>query len=206
MIAAIQARGWNMAEAARRTGVSYDVIRELHRRKDSTTSEENARKLRRALGLDSDEANTLTRVENHEPGPPGNHLVAVFDVHASAGYGAMVDAEEVAYSLAFPPTYLRKLTSSAPGNLAIISVKGDSMEPTLLDDDIVLLDKSKTNLSYDGLFVLRFGDALHVKRVGRSPRAGCVTILSDNRIYVPIETPLADVHAVGKVLWYGRKV
>lgn len=134
-------------------------------------------------------------------------LIPVYSVDASAGGGSVVLEEEVTHSLAFPAEYLKKLTSSQMGDLAIISVKGDSMEPTLLDDDVVLLDLSKTNLSFDGLFVLRFDDALHVKRIGRSGRKDHVTILSDNRdIYPPIEAPTKDITPVGKVLWYGRKV
>jgi phage repressor protein C with HTH and peptisase S24 domain len=148
------------------------------------------------------------RVENGEPYPSNSALIPVFDVSASAGGGAVVaEYEAEVHSLAFPRDYLRKLTSNSIDNLAIISVKGESMETTLLDDDIVLLDASKTNLSYDGLFVLRFDDALHVKRVGRSPKRGHVTIISDNKeLYPPMEMAVDEVDAVGKVLWYGRKV
>lgn len=149
------------------------------------------------------------RPERSDPGEeaPNKALVPVYDVAASAGHGAVADYEPQTHSLAFPPDYLKRLTSSSPKNLAIISVKGESMEPTLLDDDIVLLDSSKTNLSYDGLFVIRFDDALHVKRVGRSAKSGHITIISDNRdLYPPIEASADDVKAVGKVLWYGRKV
>jgi len=153
------------------------------------------------------QAPNLRIVENYEPAPVDAQLVPVYDVHASAGYGAINDQELVAHSLAFPPDYLRKLTSSAAGSLAIISVKGESMEPTLLDDDIVLLDATKTNLSYDGLFVLQFNDALHVKRVGRSAKKNHVMIISDNRdLYPPLDMQIGDVQAIGKVLWYGRKV
>ncbi|MBM2293809.1 helix-turn-helix transcriptional regulator [Sulfitobacter pseudonitzschiae] len=134
-------------------------------------------------------------------------LIPVYDVAASAGHGMIPEYEAQTHSLAFPPDYLRKLTSSNPQNLAIFSVKGDSMEPTLLDDDVVMLDTSKVSLSFDGLFVLRFDDALHVKRVGRSSKKGHVTILSDNAsIYPPLEILARDVQPVGKVLWYGRKV
>lgn len=147
------------------------------------------------------------RVKNGDTPPTGTKLVQVYDVQASAGYGSLVDYEASAYGLAFPPEYLRRLTSSNPKHLSIISVKGESMEPTLLDDDIVLLDTSKTNLSFDGLFVLRFGDALHIKRVGRSAKRDHVTIISDNRtLYPPLEAALSEVDAIGKVLWYGRKV
>jgi len=115
----------------------------------------------------------------------------------NAGGGSVVETEEQAHSLAFPPSYLKRLTSSSPGNLSIISVKGDSMEPTLLDDDIVLLDTSKTHLGFDGLFVLRFNDTLHVKRIGLSPKQGRVNVISDNRdIYPPVEMDVSEVQAV----------
>jgi phage repressor protein C with HTH and peptisase S24 domain len=148
----------------------------------------------------------IRRVAQKEDAPSGASLVPVFDVAASAGNGHTVDREPVAYSLAFPPSYLKRLTSSSPSNLAIITVKGDSMEPTLLDDDIVLIDLSKRSLSFDGLFVLQYDDALHVKRVGRSPKPGHITIISDNRLFPAYEAAASDVTPIGKVLWYGRKV
>lgn len=148
-----------------------------------------------------------SRVENGAPAPNGNALVPVYDVTASAGYGYLNEYEPQTHSLAFPPDYLRRLTSSSPKNLAIISVKGDSMEPTLLDGDVVMVDMSKTHLGYDGLFVLRVNDILHVKRIGLSARRGRVRIISDNKaLYEPTEAEISEVDVVGKVLWYGRKV
>lgn len=148
----------------------------------------------------------IDRVETGEEPYDGKALVPVYDVQASAGHGAFVEYESEAYGLAFPPEYLKKLTKSSRKNLAIISVKGESMEPTLIDDDIVLLDMSKRNLSFDGLFVLSFDDTLHVKRVGRSAKRGYVTIISDHPKYLPIERAVEETDVVGRVLWYGRKV
>ncbi len=141
------------------------------------------------------------------PPDPDAALIPVYDVAASAGHGAVVDYESIAYSLAFPPDYLQRLTKADPRHLSIISVKGDSMEPTLKDDDIVMLDASKTSLSFDGLFVLRYEEALHVKRIGRASNPENVTILSDNRgLYPPTELARQKVTVIGKVIWYGRKV
>ena len=147
--------------------------------------------------------------ESAAPAPtsPDATLIPVYDVAASAGHGAVVEYESIAYSLAFPPDYLQRLTKANPRHLSIISVKGDSMEPTLKDDDIVMLDSSKTSLSFDGLFVLRYEEALHVKRIGRAPNPENVTILSDNRgLYPPTELARQKVTVIGKVIWYGRKV
>jgi phage repressor protein C with HTH and peptisase S24 domain/DNA-binding transcriptional regulator YiaG len=155
----------------------------------------------------NDDAPNLVRIENEDAATDARDLVPVYGVEASAGHGAVVSEEIQEYSLAFPSAYLRTLTTSSPENLSIISVKGESMEPTLLDNDIVLLDTSKINLSHDGLFVIRFDDVLHVKRVGRSPKRGHITIISDNKeLYPPMEAAASDIEPVGKVLWYGRKV
>lgn len=149
---------------------------------------------------------TPARVEFGEQVSDTSALIPVYDVQASAGFGALVDYEEQTHSLAFPPDYLRKLTAGSPRDLVIISTKGDSMEPTLLDDDIVLVDTSKRHMGYEGMFVLRHNDTLLVKRAGMSAKAGHVMLISDNKAYPAVEAALADLTVIGKVLWYGRKV
>lgn len=137
---------------------------------------------------------------------PSSALVLVYDVSASAGAGALVEYEGVVEQLAFPPEYLRRITSTPSRDLAIISVKGDSMEPTLKDGDVVMVDRTKTSAAFDGLFVLRFDGALHVKRLARTGTPGMVLIRSDNIANYPsYEMAVQDVEVVGKVLWSGRK-
>lgn len=133
-------------------------------------------------------------------------MVNIYNVEASAGYGALVGHEMVVDRLAFPPGYLSRITRSSPKNLAIIGVKGKSMEPTLSDDDIVMVDLSKTDLSYDGLFVVRDGgDSLLVKRISRGSKRGTVLLVSDNPQYPNQERAYEDVEVVGKVIWKGVK-
>ena len=138
----------------------------------------------------------------------GDDLVPIFSVEASAGNGAVVAYEDAVGKLAFPPGYLTHLTTTSPRNLRIISVKGDSMLPTLSDDDIVMVDVSKRDLSYDGIFVIRDnGDALLVKRIGRASQAGRVTIISDNRsVYPSVERSLSEIEVIGRVIWAAGKI
>lgn len=147
-----------------------------------------------------------SKATQHGPENPNTTLVPVYDVQASAGFGSLVDYEEQTHSLAFPPDYLKRLTAGSAKDLVIISTKGDSMEPTLLDDDIVLVDMSKTHMGYEGMFVLRHNDTLLVKRAGMAAQDGFVNLISDNKAYPPILAQLKDLTVVGKVLWYGRKV
>ncbi len=131
-------------------------------------------------------------------------MVAIFNVEASAGHGALIDSEIIVDRLSFPPGYLRRITSANPRDLAIIGVKGKSMEPTLSDDDVVMVDMTKRDLSFDGLFVLRDGGAsLLVKRVSRGRRRGTVMLISDNPTYPPIEREIEDIEVVGRVVWKG---
>lgn len=206
-----------MRELARRIGkpvTTYNHYENPQKFKDDYLPMALAQEIAKALDSEgfADQVLALsgvaapTRVENGDTAPNDKALVSVYDVTASAGPGAVNEYEPQTHSLAFPPDYLKKLTSSPPSKLAIISVKGDSMEPTLLGGDIVLLDTSKTHLGYDGLFVLRMDDVLHVKRVGRSAKSGHITIISDNPSQSDFEKEIGAVTAVGKVLWYGRKV
>lgn len=199
---ALERTGMTLAELSRRSGVKYDALNKLRRREGASTSAENAARIARALGLD-DLAETLPA-----PGvdPALGDMVDVYNVEASAGFGALVDHEMVVDRLSFPPGYLRQITSSNPKNLAIIGVKGKSMEPTHSDDDIVMVDLTKTDLSYDGLFVVRDGgDSLLVKRISRGPRRGTVLLVSDNPQYPNQEREFDQVEVVGKVIWKGVK-
>jgi phage repressor protein C with HTH and peptisase S24 domain len=134
-------------------------------------------------------------------------LVPIYDVQVSAGNGIIPhDSDLIVGHLALPPGYLRHITSAPVENLAIVTVRGGSMEPTLRDRDVVLIDTTKRSLGYDGLFVIRMDEgALHVKRIGRGPHPGTVAVISDNPNSPDVVRALDQVESVGKVLWYGRK-
>ena len=198
-------RGWNANELAQKAGVSHSTINRPLTAPDwkSRISRKTIEAVAAASGIDPAPfvgAVTVVAV--------ASDLIPIYNVTASAGHGALVGPEEIVDQLSFPPGYLRHVTKANPKNLAIIGVKGDSMVPTLKDDDLVMLDRSKTDLSYDGLFVIRDGgDALLVKRITRAASKDHVLIKSDNAaMYPPVERHLSDVHVVGKVVWMGVKV
>lgn len=192
--------GMTLAELSRRSGVGYDALNKLKRREGASTSAENATKIARALDIEADALPVAV------PDTRGTDLVPVYNVVASAGHGSLVGEEDVIDRLAFPPDYLRKITSANPRDLAIIGVKGESMTPTLADGDVVMIDMGKRDLSFDGLFVMQDGGAsLLVKRIGRGTRRGCVMLISDNRTYPPIEREVSEIDVIGKVVWKGVK-
>ncbi len=123
-----------------------------------------------------------------------------YEVLAAAGAGASVGDEVIKGYLGFNTRWLRDQQLMAD-KLAVIEVQGDSMEPTLHDADIVLLDMRTLELRDGDIYTLRREDELLVKRLRK--QGPNWLIVSDNIGY-PVE-PLDDsVSVVGRVVWLGR--
>jgi phage repressor protein C with HTH and peptisase S24 domain len=133
-------------------------------------------------------------------------LVDCYQVFASAGFGATVSEELKTDPMAFRTEWLKK-EGLSPERLAVIRAKGDSMEPTISNNDIILVYLCNGEALRDGLYVLRIGDSLLVKRLQFDPFGG-FKIISDNPGYetqMVTKDQRADVHIVGRVAWAGKK-
>lgn len=84
-------------------------------------------------------------------------------------------------------------------------VRGDSMEPTLFDNDIILYD----NFGYDGtdgIYAINYRGCAFVKRLQRDK--DCVHIISDNPKYKEMTEgeESQDFRVIGKVRYVMHKV
>lgn len=92
--------------------------------------------------------------------------------------------------------------------LRMMRMHGRGMGNTLGDKDFCLVDTGDTGLEDDGVYVLRHGESVFVKRVCRVPD-GCV-LRGDNRelAYQDFEVTQADLSlewdVLGRVIWTGR--
>lgn len=87
---------------------------------------------------------------------------------AGAGH-AIEDEVEECEPCHFLLSWIREELKTWPDNLRIMHVKGDSMEPTLMDGDVVLVNTSRCHPSPPGIFVLFDGVGVMAKRVERIP-------------------------------------
>lgn len=105
--------------------------------------------------------------------------IPVYEQAFSAGKGQeLPDTAEILEYVAIPKTLMR-----FKDNICAAYVRGDSMEPTLYDDDIILFD----NFGYDGtdgIYAINYKGAGFVKRL-QSTGEG-VKIISDNSRYEPM--------------------
>jgi hypothetical protein len=129
-------------------------------------------------------------------------------VTVSAGPGAIVTEELGKPCFAFDERWLKALTSSAPANLSIVRVEGDSMAPTLNAGDDILVDlRDAAERLRDGIYVLRIDDALVVKRLALNPLGRRVTVQSDNPAYSDWpDCRLDEINCIGRVIWSGRRI
>jgi phage repressor protein C with HTH and peptisase S24 domain len=128
-------------------------------------------------------------------------------VQASAGPGAVEPRELRSDAMGFSEHMLRDLAGGDPSGLSLITVVGDSMEPTLGDGDDILVNRLDAGARLrDGIYVLRMGDGLHVKRIACGPGRSRVTIISDNDAYPAwADVELKDIVLIGRVVWGGKR-
>jgi phage repressor protein C with HTH and peptisase S24 domain len=91
--------------------------------------------------------------------------------------------------------------------MVLIKVEGDSMEPTLLSGDLVLVDRGRSFISPEGgIYAIALDDIIMVKRVQVIHPIDKLRIISDNPKYNTIEVPADQVKVNGKVIWFAREL
>lgn len=141
---------------------------------------------------------------------PGYVAIPLFnDVRAAAGHGALNGTlEKPDDALMFKEDWVRFELGAHPEDLNLIRVSGDSMEPTLRAGDVVLIDHRAQRPDREGIYILRMGDMLLVKRLQAMP-GGQVRVVSDNPAFAPWDISLekigSEVSIIGRVVWSGRR-
>jgi phage repressor protein C with HTH and peptisase S24 domain len=111
-------------------------------------------------------------------------------------------------TIAFNRNWLENSLNVDPQKLSTLIVKDDSMTGVLNDGDHVLINHSK-KAGGDGLYVLRIGKNILIKRTQLKPN-NQLLITSANSVYEPFTIDLADTEQnfeiIGKVEWFGRKI
>ena len=134
--------------------------------------------------------------------PPGAQPVSVRRLQTAAGSGALDLDEEVKTYAYFREEWLKRRGLVAE-KCSIISVMGESMEPTLPDGCVVLLDHNRRSRHKGKIFVVRTEDGLVVKRAGKDP-GGRWQLVSDHPAWPP--QPWARATVIGEVKWMAREL
>lgn len=131
-----------------------------------------------------------------------------YEIAASAGGGAIIHSEQVVDYLSFRADWVSNTLGVSVRDLALISVIGDSMEPSLSEGDVVLLDMTTRSVVDGSIYALQLNGGLLVKRIQRK-LDGSLVVKSDNARY-DTETVSEDkadqLKIIGRVVWVGRRL
>jgi phage repressor protein C with HTH and peptisase S24 domain len=152
-----------------------------------------------------------SRVSDHgafmPPVPhPGFIFVPRFEVEASMGNGSVIHSEQIVDYLAFREDWVRLELGLNPKNLFLISSVGDSMEPTLRTNDLLLIDRGSAEVKHDAIYCFVYNGELRVKRI-QFKMSGILIVKSDNQQYEAEIIPLDQrdsIKIIGRVVWFGR--
>ncbi|MEW9856990.1 S24 family peptidase [Novosphingobium sp. M1R2S20] len=202
LLALAEERHVSLTRLSRMIGKNASYLQQFVRKGSPRKLEEGDRALlARFFGVAETELGAPQEKYSAHPSPEGDVVwieIPRLCLTASAGPGADVIGEDAIGSFRFSQRWLRD-QGLQQERLSAITVRGDSMEPTLRDGDEILVDGGRRTLR-DGIHVVRFDGALLVKRLDTS-RPGRVSLLSDNTAYPPIECPPDQLDLVGRVVW-----
>ena len=138
---------------------------------------------------------------NEDGVTPGARSVGTREVEAAAGGGA-VNLDEAPVK---GPVWFRRDWLDGhgidPTLSVVISVRGESMEPTLPAGSKILVDRTRTRRRAGRIFVVTTDEGLVVKRLERRGRQWF--LVSDHPSWEPVPWP-REAEVVGEVRWASR--
>lgn len=163
------------------------------------------------LGIEPDairDGDRAERIQLPSATKIADSLMHINEVDLAYGMGGTfiddLSATEVVRPL--PAEWVRQFTKAPAEQLFICRGIGDSMFPTLLDSDMLLVDTSQQRIKQsDRVWVLTIGEVGMVKRL-RARADGNYTVLSDNEHVPDMEAVDGEMAVIGRVVAVIRKM
>lgn len=196
-----------LAEAA---GVGQTYVRDILAGRSINPSPDKLGMIAKALGcsLYAISGNKKHIIYNEDVKTNDDDVIYIpeYNIEVSAGVGCSIpDMQDASKVWRIPREVLAGIQATSLSNLAIVTVRGDSMEPDYRPYEKILVDRGDTLIRNDGVYILSNGIDLVVKMVQvLSPEAGqnlpSLRIISKNPDYPAYERPFNDVMVNGRVV------
>jgi phage repressor protein C with HTH and peptisase S24 domain len=136
-------------------------------------------------------------------------LIPQYDIRAAMGHGQVPpEYNEAVRNLVVREEILREkgVTYTSAAALAMITGWGQSMEGTINDKDLVIVDRGVKDFIGEGIYVVTWHQDLYIKRMMRMDEDH-YRLISDNQHYENQTARIDDVtiHAKVLLIWNARK-
>ena len=180
---ALQTKGLSVNALARQVGVSYPAMRKIT--KGETLNPKFLFEIAEALDVSVEWLKTGEGPpENLSDGPSDDHIrFERLDVIASLGDGYVNnETAEVVDYVHVDKAWAREKLGGNLSRIQVITARGDSMQGTIEDGDVLFVDTSVRWFEGEGVYLLSFADGLKAKRLQASVGGGLL-VISDNPLY-----------------------
>lgn len=121
------------------------------------------------------------------------------------GDGSNLDDMVEEGTIDFDANLLKMITAAPSHRLVVADGVGDSMHPTIMDSDMILIDTLQTRLNKsDRIWALSLFGAGAVKRLAPAGE-GKIEVISDNPIVPNRIVPADEIKLIGRVVWSSRR-
>ena len=187
----------------KRNKIPYELLEEISQNEnismDYLLTGQNEKK-KKALTIDAPKVKTVKSITALDPTQhlqslqqeaiEQSYIITKLSINASAGTGIENFEVEETEVLLNKELFRQPVNEK---NLRMILVKGDSMEPTILDESHIVIDTTQKE-NIDSIYAINLGGQIMVKRL-QFNIDGTIEILSDNikyakKIYDPEESQI----------------
>lgn len=189
-----KAKGMTQKEFAVLAGIAPFHINAIFRGRVNL-SENNARKMSEITGVDF-----KLYWGGEAPDQVGEYVSIPFRAAtASMGPGSFENSKKVKAHLAFREDWVYQ--KGVPSQMSVIRARGSSMNPTIPDGCMVLIDESQVDVINGRIYFVALNDELLLKRV--KVLGGKIFLESDENGN-SVEVGAHDsFEVIGRALWYG---
>lgn len=218
---AMKKKGITQQVLAERIGIKQQSIQYLCKMDGKEKKSTHTAQIARVLGVSPEWladgqmgiAETRTEYATH------SHVVSVSEMFAkvprysaelSAGHGAHVADEADNGFLYFRRDWLKRRNLDVR-HLCVVDVRGNSMEPTICDNDVILVDSSDRHSQISGIadgfiYAISIDDDALVKRLFKKPGGGII-VRSDSpspqyRDVIIDGADLSYLRIIGRAVWH----
>jgi len=145
--------------------------------------------------------------DDHDQAPPGRDdfvYVPVTSVKPDSGAESPAD-NDVELTVGFSREWIQR--HGDPKHMSLTKVTGDSMEPTLLSGDIVLVNRNLNSIDpQGGIYAITLDNIATIKRLQIIHLKGLIRIISDNPKYESLEASPDQITVNGRVICFARTI